>query len=158
MIHIFQQRGEADERHFRYAWEFARSHHQRLGGSKPEMAAFRTLVRRQALLMRHDAQAALAAIPALLAAVPADLVHGAAEFIAELATRGDALSQPEQSSLQHVLALFESQGGRGKRATKAAGATRQRASRPMASKPVKATPKPKSSQGTGRKRPPGDRA
>ena len=159
MIHIFQQRGEADERHFRHAWEFAGSHHRQHGEGKPEMAAFRTLIRRQALLMRHDAQAALAAIPALLAAAPSDLVREAANFIAELATRGDALSQPEQSSLQHVLALFEPQGTRGKRATKVAGAARKRASRPAASKqPVKATPKPNSNRRAGHNRSPGGRA
>ena len=106
MFHVFQARGEADERHFRHAWDFANAHRRSPGTAPPAVDAFRALVRRQALLVRHDAQAALAAIPALLADAPAAAVREAADFIAGTVARGGALSAQEQDSLRRVLALF----------------------------------------------------
>ena len=62
--------------------------------------------RRQALLVRRDPEAALAAIPALLSGLaPADR-RRAADFIAGIVTGGDALSVQERHDLQRVLALF----------------------------------------------------
>ena len=61
VIYIFQARGEADERHFRHAWEFATARRRSLGQAPPSTDDFRVLARRQALLMAHNTEAALAA-------------------------------------------------------------------------------------------------
>ena len=106
LFYVFQARGEADERHFRHAWQAVRPEVDQRGTSPEMMARFRALVRRQALLVRRDPETALAAIPALLSGLaPADR-RRAADFIAGIVTGGDALSVQERHDLQRVLALF----------------------------------------------------
>lgn len=150
MFYIFQARGEADERHFRHAWDFAKASRRRHGEARPEIGKFRTLVRRQALLMRYDTEAALAAIPALLADAPAASVREAADFIADTVARGDALSAKEQESLQRVLTLF---GVRARRPV--APAVKPKASRTRASGTTKAVARRRTSKTAARGKKPG---
>src|SRR5256885_4879624 len=53
LFHVLRARGEADERHFRHAWRLLQDH---LGGVPPDMAQFRRIVRRQALLMQRRSE------------------------------------------------------------------------------------------------------
>lgn len=111
MAHIYQTRNEIDERSFRPAWDFGRARRRSLDEPPPSMAAFRELIRRQALLMRHDAPAALAAIPRLLAKESTGSVRVAADYLTAMAGLGHTLSPAEGERLQHVLALFQAASG-----------------------------------------------
>lgn len=102
LSHIFAARGETDERHFRHAAEIAPAELR----YEFDMEAFRQLGRQQALLMKLDAQTALAAIPYLLRDTPAIQIDQAAADIRDLVKAGGALSQEEQKRLQQVLDLY----------------------------------------------------
>lgn len=100
---VLQSRGEADERHFRHAAQLlASGPNSQLGLKK-----FRDLARHQALLMRFDGAAAVAAIPQLLAGSRPQQIREAAVAIADLASQGGALSPQEHDSLRRILSLFE---------------------------------------------------
>ena len=106
---IFQARGESDERHFRHAWEVLRPHlsAQAGTGGRSKLAEFRQLARRQALLLTHDSEAALAAIPGMLANVPAEHVQQAMDMVTEMTEgRADPLSAQEHARLVKVRDLF----------------------------------------------------
>ncbi len=107
---VFGARGEADGRHFRRMWELLRPHlaPDRTGPVPvSRLDAFRTLVRHQALLAQHDSEGVLAAIPALLRDVPADVLHRVANAIAEMAEQGGTLSAEEAERLRRVRGWFE---------------------------------------------------
>ena len=110
MAYIYETRNEIDSRRFRHAWNFARAAHRSSGEPPPSMAAFRDLVRRQALLMIHDAPAALAAIPRLLVNEPLDSVRAAADYMTTMAELGGTLSTPERERLRQVMALIKPHG------------------------------------------------
>ena len=128
MAHIYQARNEIDGRRFRHAWDFARAARRSSGGPPPSMTAFRELIRRQALLMSHDAPAALAAIPRLVANAPAESVRAAADYLTTMAELGRTLSTPERERLQQVLELFEPDAGGPQPPAGNAKASRTRAS------------------------------
>ena len=109
LFHVFRERGEADERHFRHAREFIRARSIATTVAPRAMADFRALVRRQSLLLRHDSEQAMAAVPVLLSGLPAEVRREAAAFIADIASSGDALSPQERERLAAVLALFDAQ-------------------------------------------------
>lgn len=105
MFHILRLRGETDERHYRHALQLQKAHHLT---QDFDMAALRRLVRNQALLLAYDAEAAIAAIPVLLADTDAQNIRAWASAIQQLAnTRGDPLSSEEQAALKQVLMLFD---------------------------------------------------
>lgn len=103
LSYIFGARGEADERHFRHAAEIAPPELR----CELDMEAFRQLGRQQALMMRLDSEAALAAIPHLLEGTSAEQIRQTATNIRDVVAAGGALSQQEQARLQQVLDLFE---------------------------------------------------
>jgi hypothetical protein len=103
LFFVLAARGEADERHFRHAEELVRPQL----GNDFDMQAFRHLVRRQALLMRLDEDAAVSAIPGLLNDIAPDDIRQVAGMIAQVIGSGDALSAPEQARLKQVSTLFE---------------------------------------------------
>ncbi|MCE4369643.1 DUF3141 domain-containing protein [Xanthomonas hortorum] len=104
IFYAMRARGESDGRHFRHAAQLLQRHLGRGQSFDPD--AFRQQVRRQALLLRLDAPAAVAAIPGLLARSPADEIRRAAAAVASVVERGGALSAQEQEQLRQVLALF----------------------------------------------------
>ncbi len=106
LFFVFQTRGEADERHFHHALEVVRPHLSKNGFDRSAMAQFRALVRRQALLIKRDAESALAAIPHLLSTLSPKVRRDAARFISDMVTHGDRLSGKERESLRRVLDLF----------------------------------------------------
>lgn len=155
LCYVFQARGEADERHFRHAWELVRPHlAARQAGGQPGQAGFRTLVRRQALLVRRDSDAALDAIPHLLAETPTAEIADAAAFIADLAGRGEKLSALEQASLDRVLGLFGQQHSLPAARVHAARRSEQATTRQAPARQTKAAgPRKSTSAGpTGRRR------
>ena len=103
LFHVLRARGEADERHFRHAWRLLQDH---LGGVPPDMAQFRRIVRRQALLMQREPDAAMAAIPRLLAASPAADIRWGMTTVDELANQGGNLSDAEHQRLLQAMGHF----------------------------------------------------
>ena len=101
MIHVLAARGEVDERLFRGASQLAGRRLDATG-----RARLRQVVRDQSLLMRLDADAALAAIPDLLAGVPAARRREAATLLAELVGPGTADPAGERERLARVQALL----------------------------------------------------
>lgn len=106
LFFVLKTRGEADSRHFRHAWELLQPRLDRPDLGVPDLARFRELVRRQGLLVWRDGEAALAAIPRLLADTPPDIIHRASDIIAGLVELAGSLSAQEQASLRRVLDLF----------------------------------------------------
>jgi hypothetical protein len=102
LFYVLRQRGEGDERQFRYALRL-----QREKGHPPaDMRAFRQLARSQARLLRHDPAAAIDALPTLLARAEPGAVAEAAHALSQVVTLGDPPSGQEQASLQQMLDLF----------------------------------------------------
>ncbi|WP_243039244.1 DUF3141 domain-containing protein [Dyella sedimenti] len=103
LFYVLRQRGEGDERQFRYALRLQ----QEKGRPPVDMGAFRHLVRSQARLLRHDPQAAIDALPVLLARAEPGAVAEAAHALAQVINLGDPPSGQEQASLQQMLDLFD---------------------------------------------------
>ena len=136
LFYVFQARGEADERHFHHAWQAVRPEVDQRGASPDMMTRFRDLVRRQALLVRRDPEAALAAIPALLSGLsPADR-RRAADFVAGIISGGDKLSTQERHALQRVLALFGQHAPLPPAGSRASRTPRKRADKPAGKLPA----------------------
>lgn len=103
LFHIAQARGEADGRHFRRVWCIL---YDRLSNELPDEAAFRDLVRTQALLAWRHPDAAIGAIPHLLAQSPAEDIRWGLGAIDELVAQSASLTPEEETRRQHVRALF----------------------------------------------------
>ncbi|NYT78964.1 DUF3141 domain-containing protein [Alcaligenaceae bacterium] len=103
IFYILRTRGEADERHFRHALKF---HGPERSGDF-DMSSFRALVRDQAVLLAHDAKAAMEAIPTLLQRANADDIRERAQDLERLVKSSGTLLAEEEASLQRILALFE---------------------------------------------------
>ncbi len=103
---IFQARGETDDRLFHHAWNLLLPHIQQSGNRSEVMATFRALVRRQALLIQRDPDAALAAIPHLLADTSAQTRRDVVALIGDVFAHESQLSKHEQSELKRIVALF----------------------------------------------------
>lgn len=103
--HVLRNRGVADTRRFRHAAQLQQD--DRLVDDR-DMTALRNLIRTQAMLMALDPDAAIAAIPGLLANTPAADIRAHMERV-EQATRSgsDQLTADEEASLTQVLALFD---------------------------------------------------
>lgn len=102
MLFVVDARGEADERHFRFASNLLRQRSDLL----IDRSALRERVRTQALLMLRNPEAAVAAIPHLLQGVSAERIVSDSQAISDILAQGDELSPQEQRKLAHVLHLF----------------------------------------------------
>lgn len=147
VFYVLRQRGEANVRRLRHAAHLQKDH--RLARHY-DMAALRRLVRSQSMLLAHDANAAVAAIPALLAGTSARDIRALAVSVEQLAKAGSApLARDEEASLQQVLALFEATASQHEADAAKAGA---------APAPAATAPEPAGGgtrRGGGRTRPPG---
>lgn len=102
MLFVVDVRGEADERHFRFAASLLRQRSDLLS----DRAALRERVRTQSLLMLRDPEAAVAAIPHLLEGASAERIARDSQAIRDILAQGDELSTQEQDKLTQVLRLF----------------------------------------------------
>lgn len=104
VFYVLRLRGEADERHFHHASQLhGLEYHHDL-----DLPTFRSMVRAQALLLSYDADAAISAIPTLLAEASEHDIRIVATMIEQVAHSTDeALSTDEQAALAHVLGLFQ---------------------------------------------------
>ncbi|MBN8924501.1 MAG: DUF3141 domain-containing protein [Rhodanobacter sp.] len=101
LYHVLDVRGQIDDRLSHCA--------TRLIGTKLDAAgadALRRMVRAQSLLMRLDGEAAVAAIPALLATTSPARRSQALSAIQAMLDSGDALTAEEQERLQRIRQLF----------------------------------------------------
>lgn len=104
LFYVLQERGGSDERLFRHAWSLLQP---RVSQPGFDFAAFRQHVRGQALLIRRNAQAALAALPQLLAQAAPDDIRSAAQVLESMTGHGDPLSAGEAERLRQMLDAFE---------------------------------------------------
>jgi Protein of unknown function (DUF3141) len=101
LLFVRRTHGEADERRFNLAREM-------LGTlSDRGILSFKPVVREQAELLRLDADAAMEALPGMLAGAPSADVRNAARDIDKLSTTLP-LDKDERADLARVLSIFES--------------------------------------------------
>jgi hypothetical protein len=103
LLYVLRMRGEGDERQFRYALRLRHEHDPR----PVDMTSFRQLLRGQARLLRYDIEAAIAAIPGLLAKAEPASIRKAASALEQVITLGGAPTDEEQASLRRMLECFE---------------------------------------------------
>lgn len=104
VFYVLRLRGEFDERHFRHASHLHRVEYRH----DYDLPSFRSMVREQALLMVYDTDAAIAAIPALLAEASVHDIRIVATMIEQIAHGSDEpLSSDEQTALAEMLELFQ---------------------------------------------------
>lgn len=104
LYYVLQDRGGSDERLFRHAWSLLEP---RLAQPGFDFPAFRQRIRGQALLVRRNPEAAVAALPQLLARVSPDKTRAAAKAIRAFVTRGGDLSLQEAERLEEMQDTFE---------------------------------------------------
>ena len=101
LLFVRRMHGEADERRFNLARAM-------LGTlSDRGILSFKQVIRDQAELLRLDADAAIGALPGMLAGVPPAEVHQAARHIDTISTTLP-LDENERADLARVLTIFES--------------------------------------------------
>ncbi len=101
LLYVRRMHGEADERRFNLAREMLSSL------SDQGILSFKHVVREQAALLRLDAEAAIDALPGMLANVPLAEIEAAARDIDKLSTTLP-LDDHERADLARVLTMFES--------------------------------------------------
>ncbi|SDH39148.1 Protein of unknown function [Paraburkholderia steynii] len=101
LLYVKRTHGEADERRFNLAREML----SKL--SDQGILSFKHVVREQAALLRLDSEAAIDALPGLLASAPPDNIRNAARDIDKLSTVL-TLDDHERADLARVLTIFES--------------------------------------------------
>lgn len=106
LAYINRKRGQVDERQFNLAVELAPD----LPAVQPEL--FRTMVRRQTAIMALDSNAAIAALPVLLARVGSSRIRDAAKVLELIEALDGAPSDDEHASLRQMLAVFEAAAAR----------------------------------------------
>ena len=104
LFYIFWARGEADERHFRHAWQIVMPYLD----TRQAWQSFRVLTRQQGLLMRRDIEASVAAIPDLLCHCDPALIQQAVQAITEVVSTSSSLTAEERRGLERMLGLFGS--------------------------------------------------
>jgi hypothetical protein len=102
IFHVLRTREQTDARRF----EEARRLHIDMLPAGMTLPLFRTLVREQAKLLRHDPDGAIAGIPELLARVDPDAVRAGGQKLAALFDRDEGLTQEEAARLGAMLDLF----------------------------------------------------
>ncbi|MET3133402.1 pimeloyl-ACP methyl ester carboxylesterase [Oxalobacteraceae bacterium GrIS 1.11] len=103
LFYVHRLRGVADERRFNLALKL----HQPDSTGGMNIEAFRQVVRQQARLMLLDQDAALAALPQLLARAAPDAIRAAARALEQMLAMPLPPSAGERASLARMLALFE---------------------------------------------------
>ncbi|EAP70568.1 Hypothetical protein RRSL_00029 [Ralstonia solanacearum UW551] len=101
LLYVRRMHGEADERRFNLAREMLSSL------SDQGILSFKHVVREQAALLRLDAEAAINALPGMLANAPLAEIKSAARDIDKLSTTLP-LDDHERADLARVLTMFES--------------------------------------------------
>lgn len=101
LLYVRRTHGEADERRFNLAREMLSKLSDR------GILSFKHVVREQAALLRLDSEAAIGALPGLLASAPPDNIRNAARDIDKLSTVLP-LDDQERADLARVLTIFES--------------------------------------------------
>jgi hypothetical protein len=101
LLYVKRTHGEADERRFNLAREMLSTL------SDQGILAFKHVLREQAALLRLDPDAAIDALPGLLASAPPDNIRTAARNIDKLSTMLP-LDDHERADLARVLTIFES--------------------------------------------------
>lgn len=102
LLFVRRFQGEADERRANLAAQMQQPDYL----ATFNMTTFRALFRRQAKLMRLDLDAAIAAIPALLAGSRPHEIRDMARLIEQMLTATEPFLPEEQASLEQMLALF----------------------------------------------------
>ncbi len=132
IFHVLRTRGEADERHFRHALRLR----EMMAPEAPlEPAEFRRVVRRQALLLKLEPKASMAALPVLLASTPVARVREVGRGVEALVLATGDLGADERARLDEVIDVF---GLRGTGRRRPSGAARPRRSPSRAAKGGKA--------------------
>lgn len=103
LFYVIRHQGGIDERHYHRAfrlWDTG-------GIATSDGAAFRRLVRNQAVLLAYKGDAAIDALPAMLEGADAALIDRAMTFISELAhAGGEVLSEDSANALSCVIEIF----------------------------------------------------
>ncbi|WP_063923057.1 DUF3141 domain-containing protein [Cupriavidus basilensis] len=111
MLYILHSQGEADERRFNLARSLHAAHDAQHGKARPGLhnaeglAAFKQMVRRQASLLRLAPEAAIDAVPAMLAGAPAASIREMTHTIETIST-AVPLEADEQRDLARLLGMF----------------------------------------------------
>ncbi len=105
LSYILSIRGQVDDRLFRCAAQLIKGKLDAAGAD-----ALRHMVRTQPLLIRMDAEAAVAAIPTLLATTSPSHRSDALSVILSVLDCGDGMTPLEQERLQRIQALFVPDG------------------------------------------------
>ncbi len=108
LYYVVQDRGGSDERLFRHAWDLMEP---RLAQPDFDFPAFRQRIRSQALLVRRNPEAAMVALPQLLARIGSDEIRAAAKVMTEFVNRG-GLSPQESARLEEIQDTFEAAAAR----------------------------------------------
>ncbi len=109
IFYVLRHRPEIDERRFNLALRLHESGAVKRSSRRKAnlIEAFRIIVRQQTNLMRLDLDAAMAAIPQLLARSELEEIRRLGDALERVLTAGDPLDTQEQADLRHVLAIFE---------------------------------------------------
>lgn len=103
LLYVLQPRREADERQYRRALHARQTELV----SSFDIEDARSLVRRQALLMRVAGDQAIAALPTLLARAPAAHIRAARQQLEAMLTAGEPLQGEELARWQAMRKLFD---------------------------------------------------
>ena len=103
LFYVHRLRGEADERRFNLALKL----HQPGYSEGMDIEAFRLVVRQQARLMLLDQDAAIGALPQLLARAAPDAIRAFASGLHQMLTIPLPPGPEEQADLERMLTLFE---------------------------------------------------
>lgn len=112
LMYVLQPRREADERQYRRALHVRQSEL----AARLDIDDARSLVRRQALLMRVAGDAAIAALPTLLAREPAARIRAAMQHLHAVLTAGEPVQGEERKRLQAMRRIFDKAAGTGRSA------------------------------------------
>ncbi|MGH8192070.1 MAG: hypothetical protein ACREP2_11550, partial [Rhodanobacteraceae bacterium] len=104
LFYLLAARGAADGRDFRHVWKIL---HARLSDALTDEATFRRLARQQALLVRRMPEAAIAAIPHLLAHARDDEITSGIAAVREVEAHCGRLSDDECRRRDRLVALFD---------------------------------------------------
>ncbi|WP_317205389.1 DUF3141 domain-containing protein [Janthinobacterium sp.] len=128
LFFVHRRRGEADERRFNLALQlFEPGYIEGMEIDGMDIGDFRQIVRHQARLMLLDQDAALAALPQMLARAAPDAIRSFARALRQMLSVPQAPSAGEEDDLQRMLTIFET------------AALKQAPRKPAREKPVRTT-------------------
>ncbi|MFW8567142.1 DUF3141 domain-containing protein [Orrella sp. 11846] len=106
MIYISQTQGGIDERSFGLIRNLRKGHEHAL-----TLAAFKRIVRQQALVMVVNPEGAIEALPNLLTSYTAEQIRTSAKFVEQVAHASGELNEEGERRLTEVLDLYELAAG-----------------------------------------------